>query len=75
MPANQAKTQQGLWAPCPWEKGKTSSTNLIFLLFVNASFYEGNSTLKVTSIMNIRELRLFVDSERVLWGKLLNSKS
>jgi hypothetical protein len=57
------------------KKGQTSNTNLIFLVLVDTSLYERDRTLKVTSVMNIRELRLFVDSERVLGGKLLNSKS
>jgi hypothetical protein len=54
---------------------QADSTNLVFLVFVNASLYQRYCTLKVPSVMDVRELRLFVDSERVLGGKLLNSKS
>jgi hypothetical protein len=54
---------------------KQTVTNLVFLVLVNASLYQRNCTLKVPNVMDIRELRLFVDSKRVLGGKLLNSKS
>jgi hypothetical protein len=77
MPDQDGQNQEALWAyKGSWEKiWQTSSTNLIFLVLVNASLYQRNSTLKVPSVMDVRELRLFVDSERVLGGKLLNSKS